>query len=77
MIMTMFGYILYDNSDFIEDLFLRLSQFNIVLVKILQCSSNNNDLWSEETKMILKSWTKYPKPSSVKYVITCVKSNVL
>ena len=59
MIMTMFGYILYDSSDFIEDLFLRLSQFNIVLVKILQCSSNNNDLWSEETKMILKKYTDH------------------
>lgn len=59
MILTVFAYITYDNQDFIEDLFLRLSRFNIVLVKILQCSSNNNDIWNEEIKEVVKKYTDH------------------
>jgi predicted unusual protein kinase regulating ubiquinone biosynthesis (AarF/ABC1/UbiB family) len=59
MTLTVFAYITYDNQDFMEDLFLRLSRFNIVLVKILQCSSNNNDIWNEELKEIVKKYTDH------------------
>lgn len=59
IILTLFGYMICDNQEFIDDLFLRLSQFNIVLVKILQCSSNNNDIWSEELKEVVKKYTDH------------------
>ena len=54
---TGYAKIFYTKTDFFRDLFLRLHHFNLIIVKILQCSANNNDLWSNENKELLKMYT--------------------
>ena len=54
---TLFAKIFYNKDDFFKDLFLRMHKFNLIFVKILQCSSNNNDLWTPENKNLLKMYT--------------------
>jgi len=54
---TGYAKIFYTRTDFFKDLFLRLHHFNLIIVKILQCSANNDDLWSNENKELLKMYT--------------------
>ena len=47
----------YSRKDFFENLFFRLYKYNLIMVKILQCSANNNDLWAPENKELIKKYT--------------------
>jgi len=42
---------------FFADLFERMSKLNMVLVKLLQCSANNPQLWSKSNRTLLKLYT--------------------
>lgn len=54
---TTYTKLFYNKNDFYKDLFLRLHNFNPIIVKILQCSANNTELWDNETIQILKLYT--------------------
>ena len=54
---TLFTKMFYNTNDFYKDLFLRLHNFNPIIVKILQCSANNHEIWSDETRNILATYT--------------------
>ena len=54
---TLFTKLFYNRNDFYKDLFLRLHNFNPIIVKILQCSANNHEIWNEETRNILSTYT--------------------
>ena len=57
MFWTSYAKLFYSRNHFFSDLFLRLNNFNLILVKILQCSSNNSLLWSQENRELLKQYT--------------------
>ena len=57
MFWTAYTKIFYSKKDFFNDLFLRLHNENLLIVKILQCSANNSNLWCKENRELLEQYT--------------------
>ena len=54
---TAFYWFVLNPEAFFANLFERMSKLNMVLVKLLQCSANNPQLWSKSNRALLKLYT--------------------
>ena len=54
---TTYSWFMLAPNAFFEDLFDRMSKFNLILVKLIQCSANNPLLWSSSNRKLLKRYT--------------------